>query len=162
MKNIILGLLVLSSFSTLSNTFAGELVNRKTGESIQLSKENGVLIVDGTNAGMSIQNINLENVNSNYENRKNAIEESLPSPLGLTVKLTDHLEDNQTSGAFILMYPLTFATDMALLPIKASIIAGKLAQTNKDIQLIKKVIIADESVEMSSMRFNRIKKYFWH
>jgi hypothetical protein len=147
MKKLLIGLLALSCFST----FAGEITNRKTNETIKFSLENGQLIIDGSLAGLPLHQIPVEESESKINSRVKYV----GSPDSLYV-ITSEIADEFNPIGIV----LSFALETVVLPVRAPVYVVKTKQMKNDIDLIKKTISSSEVVFINDSQFNRISRYF--
>jgi hypothetical protein len=164
MKKIIL---VIIAIMALPTAFAGEIRNKTTGESIAFTWNNEILLIDGSKAGIPSRSLKAEEVNSAIASSVNNHNKILYPLLGLTGDTIDYgiNDPGPNSGLSVLLFPATIplalAMDIVTMPVRAPIHLAKFVHSQKDLELIRKVIASDIDVVINDHRFNRMRTYLF-
>ena len=151
MKVLLIGLLAIGSIST----FAGEIRNRKTGESIKFQKLSEAVFVDCTNAGIPNQEIKISNLDRELGVKIYQTEDLVLLPI------SDKLWNINDKDSFLqILLPATLVVDTAFTPFQVVIHAIKKNKEVRDMILIKKAIESDENFDLGNNRFGKVKSYF--
>jgi hypothetical protein len=144
MKKLLIGLLALSSLSTL----AGTLENKTSGEylNFELNEQDQKLIIVSTSPNVPNKTIDLMKVDKSHS--------SINVFAGSSI--VREWSDEGNPGLFLA--PVLVGYDLLLLAVKAPVKAIENNKLNKDFETLMSAINSNETIVVPSKRFNRISK----